>query len=129
MTGREGRELKEEILREFMAKLEEKLNPLTEALKIMPKEGELKRDPSIAKHLNSLLALGVALKNIDSPEYTNKNRMDELGRDFFGVYKVKEKEIERDGFGRCIKKKEESEEFERDGFGRRINRKFAGIAV
>lgn len=125
MTNREGRELKEEILRELTIKLEEKLKPINEALKIMPKEGELKRNPLIAKHFDSLNALGVALKNIDSPVYTHKNRMDELGRDWFGAYKVKKAEIERDELGRCVKKKEE---IERDGFGRRINRKFANIA-
>ncbi len=82
MTGREGRELKEEILRELTIKLEEKLKPLNEALKIFIPEERFKRN-----------ALGIIIKRKEEPE-----------RDGFGRCIKKKEEIERDGFGRRIKR-------------------------
>ncbi len=89
MTEQGFKKLKDEILEELTVKIKEQINPL--------------------------LALGVVLKNI-SPSNKHKIQMAEMGRDFFGVMKVKKEEIKRDGLGQVMKKKEE---FERDGFGQR----------
>lgn len=89
MTNFEGRELKKEILREFMIKLEEKLKPLSEALKIFTPNTFREQPERFERD-----GLGRAIK-----------RKEVLKRDGLGCVKKKEVEIERDGFGRRINRK------------------------
>ncbi|GAH44110.1 unnamed protein product, partial [marine sediment metagenome] len=126
MTDQEVKKLKDEILGELTTKIEEQLEPLSEALKALIPEKKEEGDKGKAEKKdekvdpNDVETLTKTIKRlqeeIEKYKEEKKGKSTSLkGQDGAGdkkdyTYKKQMDELGRDGFGRRIKKKEEKKE-------------------
>lgn len=126
MTDQEVKKLKDEILGELTTKIEEQLKPLSEALKALIPEKKEEGDKGQAKKKgekvdpNDVEELTKTIKRLQEEiekykEEKNGKSTSLKGQDGADdgkgyTYKKQMDELERDGFGRRIKKKEEKKE-------------------
>jgi len=123
MTDQEVKKLKDEILGELTTKIEEQLKPLSEALKALIPEKKEEGDKGQAEKKdekvdpNDVETLTKTIKRLQEEiekykeekggKSTSLKGQDDAGDKKDYTYKDQMDELERDGFGRRVKKKEE----------------------